>query len=143
VRNLLLTLAVIATACAVSFGVFYAASGAPAEVRRAEREGDAMVWLRTEFHLDDAQFAAIKKLHDDYGTVCASHCAAIMAAEKRGAPRAEVAALEKTCVNAMTEHFQRVAALMPRGQGERYLAAVLPRIADYDHRGAPNVQVKP
>jgi hypothetical protein len=92
--------------------------------------------------LDIQQFAAIKKLHEDYSEVCAGHCAAIMAAQKRGAPPAEIAALEKTCVTAMTEHFKRVAALMPPGQGERYLAIVLPRLADFDHRGAPNVQVK-
>jgi hypothetical protein len=102
-----------------------------------------MAWLRAEFQLNDAQFAAIKKLHEDYRGVCAEHCAAIMAAEKRGAPAAEIAALEKTCVDAMNAHFRRVAALMPSGQGERYLAIVLPRIADYDHRGAPNVQVRP
>jgi len=142
VKNLLLTLGIVAAACALSFGVFFAVNREPAEVRRAERDGDALTWLRAEFQLNDAQFAAIKKLHEDYRGVCAEHCAAIMAAEKRAAPSAEVAALEKTCVDAMTEHFKRVATLMPVGQGERYLAIVLPRIADYDHRGAPNVQVK-
>ena len=66
-----------------------------------------------------------------------------MAAEKRGAPHAEVVALEGECVRSMTEHFRRVAALMPAREGERYLALVMPRILDYDHRGAPNVQVRP
>ena len=101
-----------------------------------------MAWLRTEFRLSDAQFAAIKQLHEDYRAKCAGHCAAIMAAEKRGVSPAEMAALEKTCVDAMTEHFRRVAVLMPPGQGERYLATVMPRIIDFDHRGAPNVQVR-
>ena len=142
-KNLLLTLGIVAAACALSFGIFYAVNREPAEVRQALREGDAMAWLRAEFQLSDAQFAAIKQLHEDYRGKCAEHCAAIMAAEHRGAPRAEVAALEKTCVEAMTVHFRRVAALMAPGQGERYLAIVLPRIADFDHRGAPNVQVKP
>ena len=142
-KNLLLTLGIAAAACALSFGVFYAVNREPADVRRAVSEGDALAWMRAEFRLSDAQFAAIKQLHEDYRAVCAGHCAAIMAAEKRGAPHAEVAALEKTCVDAMTAHFRRVAALMPPGQDERYLAIVLPRIADYDHRGAPNVQVRP
>ena len=141
-KNFLLTLVIAAAVCALSFGAFYALNREPAEMRRALSEGDAMAWLRAEFQLNDTQFAAIKKLHDDYRSVCADHCAAIMAAEKRHAPRAEIAALEKTCVDAMTAHFKRVAALMPPGQGERYLAIVLPRIADFDHRGAPNVQVK-
>lgn len=43
----------------------------------------------------------------------------------------------------MTVHFDRVAALLPPGEGARYLAMVLPRIADYDHNGAPTVQVRP
>ena len=141
-KNLLLTLGSVAAACALSYGVFYAANREPAELRQAWRGGDAMTWLRAEFRMNDGQFAAIKKLHDEYREVCAGHCAAIMAAEKRGAPRAEVATLEKICVDAMTAHFRRVAALMPPGQGERYLAVVLPRVADYDHRGAPNVQVR-
>ena len=141
-KNFLFTLGMIAGVCALSFGVFYAVSREPAEVQRALREGDALAWLRTEFKLNDTQFAAIQALHATYREACAEHCAAIMAAEKRGAPPAEVAALEKTCVEAMTAHFRRVAALMPAGQGERYLAIVLPRIADFDHRGAPNVQVK-
>ena len=140
-KNLLLTLGAVAAACALAFGVFYAANREPAEMREALRGGDALAWLRAEFRLNDAQFTAIRQLHEDYRGVCAGHCAAIMAAEKRGAPRMEVAALETTCVDAMTAHFRRVAVLMPPGQGERYLAVVLPRIADFDHRGAPNVQV--
>ena len=142
-KNFLLTLGVVLVACALSFGVFSALNREPSEMAQALREGDAMMWLRVEFQLNDTQFAAIKKLHEDYREVCAGHCAAIMAAEKRSAPRTEVAALEKICVDAMTAHFRRVAALMPAAQGERYLAVVLPRVADYDHRGAPNVQVRP
>ena len=141
-KNFLFTLGVIAGVCALSFGVFYAVSREPAGVQRALRDGDALAWLQMEFKLNDTQFAAIKGLHETYREACAVHCAAIMAAEKRNAPAGEVAALEKTCVDAMTVHFRRVAALMPAGQGERYLAIVLPRVADFDHRGAPNVQVK-
>lgn len=141
-KNFLLTLAVLLAAAVASFGVFYVMNDLP-EVRRASREGDAMAWLQAEFQLDGAQFAAIKKLHDDYGAQCGEHCMAIMAAKRRHAPPAEVASLEKICVDSMTVHFRRVAALMPEGQGERYLAIVLPRVADYDHTGAPNVQVRP
>jgi len=151
-KNFWLTLIVVATAGVVSFGTFYAMNDEPA-VRRAAREGDAMAWLRAEFHLNGAQFAAIKQLHDDYGVVCSRHCAAIMAAKQRAAAsatsadkaRAEaaVAALERTCLDSMTEHFRRVAALMPPREGERYLAIVLPRVAGYEHNGAPNVQVRP
>lgn len=141
-KNLLITLAVLVGACAAAFGVLYAVSGDRA-MHAAAREGDAMAWLRAEFRLDAAQFAAVRKLHDDYSMVCGAHCAAIMDARERKAPAAEIAALEKVCVDAMTGHFRRVAALMPPGQGERYLATVLPRVAGYEHRGAPNLRMTP
>jgi hypothetical protein len=66
-----------------------------------------------------------------------------MDARERKVPAAEVARLEKICVDAMTGHFQRVAGLMPAGQGERYLATVLPRVSGYTHTGAPTVGAKP
>jgi hypothetical protein len=141
-KNFLLTLGLALVACGAAFGIFYAMNDEPA-MHRAAREKDAMAWLRAEFHLDEGQFAAIKKLHDDYGSVCAEHCAAIMAARRRSAPAAEIAALEKKCVDAMTTHFRRVASLMPAAEGERYLATVLPRVKDYGHNGAPNLRVAP
>ena len=42
----------------------------------------------------------------------------------------------------MAAHFRKVAALLPPGEGERYLALVLPHVQDYDHHGAPNLQGK-
>lgn len=138
-KNFLLTLLVILAASAAAFGVCYVLSDDRA-MRAAAREGDAMGWLKAEFKLDARQFDAIKKLHDDYAIACGEHCMAIMSARERRAPAAEVAALEKTCVEAMTAHFRRVAALMPPAEGERYLATVLPRVADYPHAGAPNVR---
>jgi hypothetical protein len=142
VKNFLITLGVAIAACAVACGVFYVVSDDRA-MRAAAREGDAMAWLRLEFKLDDAQFAAIKRMHEDYSVECGKHCGAIMDARERKAPAAEIAALEKFCVDSMGGHFRQVAALMPPGQGERYLAVVLPRLADYSHHGAPNVRVSP
>jgi len=141
-KNFLITLGAAIAACVVAFGISYAWNDNRA-MRAAAREGDAMAWLRLEFRLDDGQFSAIKRRHDDYSIVCGEHCAAIMAARERQASSAEVAALEKICVDAMTGHFRQVAALMPPGQGDRYLAMVLPRIAGYSHAGAPNVRVAP
>jgi len=141
-KNFLLVGGAALAAGVLAFGAFYMMSDEPA-LHRAAREGDAMLWLRTEFRLDDGQFGAVKKLHDDYSAACGEHCAAIMASRERGAPAAEVAALERVCVEAMTQHFKQVAALMPAGQGERYLATVLPRVAGYDHASAPNLRVRP
>ena len=141
-KNFWISFLILLGAAAVSFGAFYVINDDPA-MRRAAREQDAMAWLRAEFGLDDAQFAAIKALHDDYGVQCAEHCSAIMNAKRRQAPAVEIAALEQVCVQSMTTHFQRVARLMPAAEGERYLATVLPRVSDYAHEGAPNVQVHP
>jgi hypothetical protein len=142
-KNWIVTVLVALAAGVVSFGAFYAVNREPAGMKAAARERDSMEWLRVEFKLTDDQYAAIKQLHAQYGSICAEHCSAIMAAQKRNAPHAEVAALENACVQSMTEHFHRVATLMSPGEGERYLALVLPRVQDYDHRGAPNVQVRP
>lgn len=142
-KNWVLTIAIALVACAASFGAFYVLNREPPALRAAARAGDAMEWLRAEFKLTDEQYAAIKKLHDDYGSVCSQHCSAIMAAEKRGAPRGEVTALENECVKSMTEHFRRVAGLMSAQEGERYLAIVMPRVKDYDHRGTPNLEARP
>lgn len=141
-RNRLITLILALAACAAAFGVFYSANREPAAWRRAVRERDAMAWLRAEFHLNDAQFAAVRQLHEEFGQRCAEHCARIMEARRRHDSPAAIAALEATCVREMREHFRRVAALMPAGEGARYLATVLPRIDDFDHRGPPTVQVR-
>jgi hypothetical protein len=141
-KNFFITLGVALLACISTYGVFYGLNR-NAAMHAAAREGDAMAWLRTEFALNDTQFEAIKKLHDDYSVACGRHCAAIMDARDRRAPAAEVAALEKVCVDAMTAHFRRVAALMSNEQGDRYLQTVLPRIHGYSHQAAPNVRATP
>jgi hypothetical protein len=141
-RNFFISLGVVLVAAAAAFGASFMLNDNP-DLRRAARAGDAMAWLRTEFRLDDAQFAAVRKLHDDYGAVCAEHCLAITNAREGTAAAAELARLEKACVDAMTAHFRRVAAVMAPAQGERYLATVLPRIAAYEHANAPTVQAIP
>ncbi|HEU5079103.1 MAG TPA: hypothetical protein VFT72_07810 [Opitutaceae bacterium] len=141
-RSFLLTVVAALAACVASFCVSYAMNDQPA-VRRAAREGDAMNWLRAEFQLTPSQFEAIKKLHENYNSVCAAHCVAINEAKARAASAEEIAQLEKTCVDSMTDHFRRVAALMPRGEGERYLAMVLPRVSHYEHKAGPTLRGTP
>lgn len=142
-KNRLFTGLLIIAACAVAYVVFYLAGREPQAVREALAAQDAMHWLRMEFKLDDAQFASIRKLHDDYYIECTEHCAAIMEARERRAPAAEVARLEQICESAMTAHFRRVAALMAPAEGRRYLEIVLPRVTGYAHHGAPSVQAHP
>jgi len=128
--------------------------GRDAGMNAALAKRDALAWLRTDFRLDDAQFAAIQVLHLSYSAVCERHCEAIQAAAiKRNAlkiaPDTEAAVLaaaerrleelRRVCESAIAAHVREVAAHMAPDQGRRYLALVLPRIADFDHRAAPDV----
>ena len=154
-KYLLSTIAVVAV-IAVAVGFFsYRASGDSA-VQQALAQRDAMEWLRTDFHLTDSQFAVIKRLHDAYSTVCEEHCreiqeainartllkeaanpnpAAIAAADRR------VEQLRLVCESAIATHVRQCAAEMSPEAGQRYLALVLPKIKDFDHHAAPDLQL--
>jgi len=140
-KNLLITAGIIVALCGFSYGSFYALSRDSAEVRLAVKTGDAMEWLRSEFHLTDEQYADIQSMHDDYYVECSIHCAGIMAAQEEGKSAEEVARLETICESAMAEHCRSVAAVMNPSNGARYLKIVMPRIADYDHHEAPSLQI--
>jgi hypothetical protein len=150
------TLTVLALVAVATGFLCYHLNRAPA-LQAAVRSGDAMAWLRTDFQLDDRQFAEIKKLHEAYAPSCEEHCRLIQeAAEARdalqargGSDPAAVAAAERTlqelrvaCETAIAAHVRKVAALMAPEQGARYLALVLPKIADFDHQMAPDLALK-
>lgn len=130
--------------------------GGDTEVNEALAKRDALAWLRTDFRLDEVQFEAIRKLHLSYSVVCERHCQAIQeAAMQRNALKAasttEAAALaaaelrleelRRVCESAIAAHVREVAAQMAPDQGRRYLALVLPKIADFDHRAAPDLDL--
>ena len=139
-KNLLITAGIIAL-CGLSYGSFYTLSRDSADVRQAVKAGDAMEWLRSEFHLTDEQYAEIQSMHDDYFIECSLHCAAIIEAREEGENAEEVARLEMICESAMAEHCRSVAAVMNPSNGARDLKIVMPRIADYDHHEAPSLQI--
>jgi hypothetical protein len=143
--------ALAATVCFVTFRM-----SADPQVKAAVERRDAMEWLRADFNLSDAQFAKIKQLHDSYSVVCEKHCQDIMdAAQARDAlkstpsadPKAVAAAekrveeLRQICETAIAAHVRQCAAEMSAPARERYLALVLPKIADFDHKAAPDLQV--
>jgi len=122
----------------------------------AMAKGDAMAWLRMDFHLTDAQFAAIRELHESYAGSCEEHCRMIQEATRarnalkaaQGADAAATAAAEQkiqelraNCETAITRHVKQVAALMSPTDGQRYLDLVLPKIADFDHRAVPDLHL--
>lgn len=96
-------------------------------------------WLKKEFHLTDAQFAEVIKLHDSYRPKCAERCRRIDEENARvqqllnvtntvtpeiKLALARAAQLRVECESAMLQHFYEVSRAMPPEQGKRYLAWV-------------------
>lgn len=155
-RYRVLTLLVVLGMVAVIGALCYR-MGSERELHVAAREGDPMRWLRTEFRLNEAQYARIARLHQDYGKICAEHCRKIQEAMdgrdtlaaakpadgvKLAASEQRVRELESVCERSIEAHVREVAACMPAKEGERYLAMVLPRISSFDHKGPPNVGLR-
>jgi hypothetical protein len=149
------TLAVVVLLAAAAGFTGYRLSCEPM-LHTAAAKGDAMEWLRADFHLTDAQFAAIREVHNSYAGFCAEHCRMIQEATKarnalQAAGRADPAAmlvaeqkiqeLRAHCETAITRHVRQVAALMSPEDGQRYLALVLPKIADFDHQAVPDLHL--
>ena len=156
IKYLLATLALIAAAAGATWLVCYRMSTEPA-VHEAVQKRDALEWLRNDFELNDAQFAAVKRLHESYAVVCEEHCRAIQdAAHRRNVVKAQaspgaaalaaaetkLAELRTACETAIATHVREVAAQMSETQGRRYLALVLPKIKDFDHQGPADVRVE-
>lgn len=155
-RHLLTTIGVLAALAALVAFVSFRAGRDPA-VEAALAKRDALAWLRADFKLTDSQFATIEKLHHSYSAVCEEHCRAIQDAMRaRTALKANAAALpaqvdaaekrvqelRQICETAIAAHVREVSRQMSPEQGERYLALVLPKIADFDHQAAPDVGLR-
>lgn len=125
-----LFLAVAAYACAYLAG----ASDHPSA---ADSGGEALLWLKREYHLSDAQFARVRQLHEKYQPRCREMCRRIdeknaelqelLAVGSSVTPEvrkklSEAALLRVECQAAMLAHFYEVARVMPAQEGKRYLA---------------------
>lgn len=137
---LILVLALLVGATA--FAVTYARSMRSAGLPPASEPEAEMIWLRREFHLNDAQFAAIKRLHTDYQPRCGSMCQRI--AEINGhletllaTPRREITPeirqaiaessdVQRQCREMMLAHLYEVSAQMNAPDAEHYLALMTP-----------------
>ena len=154
-KYLLGTLAVLILLAAAAGFAGYRASCDPM-LHSAAAKGDPMEWMRVDFHLTDTQFTAIRALQESYSGSCAEHCRMIQEATKarntlkaaQGADSAATLAAEQKiqelrarCETAITRHVRQVAALMSPADGQRYLALVLPKIADFDHQAAPDLHL--
>src|SRR4051794_18130421 len=128
-------LLVAAVAVAVP-ALYYRSVNAPTQTL-LQQGGGELEWVRREFHLRDAQFPAIRRLHEGYAPKCQQMCERIdeanaradrlISAQRRVTPEIEAALQEcanvhADCRRAMLGHIYAVAAEMPREQGARYLA---------------------
>lgn len=150
-----LTLALVVFVATVTGTIAYRA-GTDRAVKSALAQQDAMAWLRADFGLTDAQYAAIKKLHEDYSVICEQHCQAIQdatqilrslrttnaAPERLAAAESDVERLRLVCESAIATHVRNCAAEMSPEAGQRYLAMVLPKIKDFDHLAPPDLKLQ-
>jgi hypothetical protein len=108
------------------------------------RDTDPQQWLRREYSLSDAQFAAIQRLERTYRPVCDRHCADYMTAHTRlqdlitrnpawtpeiGDAMADTYRIQMECRRDMLRHAYDVSAIMAPEEGRRYMAMILSRIS--------------
>lgn len=97
---------------------------------------DGLTWLKTEFHLGEAEYKRIKGLHEGYLPGCRERCMEIGRVHKElvaliqqgraitqeiKAKLDESAKLRAHCHEMMLAHFYEVAAAMPSDAAKRYL----------------------
>lgn len=130
----------VALAIAAYFGFYYVET---AHTRRLQENAEPeLAWLKTEFHLNDADFARVSQLHDAYLAGCAERCRRIdeknarlkelLASNQTVTPEIEklleeAAQLRADCQKKMLAEFFAVSRTMPPEQGRRYLAWVQSR----------------
>jgi len=106
-------------------------------VQPVAQSTDDLDWLRMEFHLNDAELAKVRTLHEGYLPICAANCKRIAEKKQELARaqaagtntaatldelRARVVALRTKCQTEMLVYFEEVSRAMPADQGQRYLA---------------------
>jgi hypothetical protein len=115
--------------------------------RRAPDAKDPSSWIHQEYHLNDAQYARVKQLEDDYAPQCSELCRQIqqshdslkklILAHTTLTPEVETAlqkdnAVQQECREAMLRHFYTVSQAMPPDQGKRYLEMMQAMIVEQD-----------
>jgi hypothetical protein len=73
------SLIIVLGALALGTAIFAGSYSASRRVCAMTNPADDLSWLRTEFHLTDAEMARIRRLHEGYLPQCAQMCARIAA----------------------------------------------------------------
>jgi len=134
-RSLVILLGLLAAAVAVFAGSYFLTQQIC--VKQMTNPADDLDWLRQEFHLNAADMARIRQLHNGYLPKCGEMCARIAAKKQEldealaGATNVtaaveqkltELGELRAQCQAQMLRHFIEVSRVMPPEQGRRYLA---------------------
>jgi hypothetical protein len=135
-RSLLILAAALVVCTAVVSASYFVARQCCA--RLLTNPADDLEWLRSEFHLSDAELQHVRQLHEGYLPQCRAICAHIAvkkqelqaefaASTNHVTPAVEqtlqdIAVLRAQCQAQMLQHFQEVSQTMPPAEGRRYLA---------------------
>ena len=134
-RSLIIVLGALALGVVVFAGSYFVSQRAC--VMSMTNPADDLSWLRDEFHLNDAEMAHIRQLHEGYKPQCAEMCARIAAKQQELAKTlangtnvtadaqkklTELGELRAQCQAQMLRHFIATSQAMPPEQGRRYLA---------------------
>ena len=76
-RSFIILIGALALGAVIFAGAF--AASRQATVVCCTKPADNLDWLRTEFHLSEAQMARVRELHEGYRPQCAAMCAKIAA----------------------------------------------------------------
>lgn len=153
--RVILGIIAVATLCAIGLFLGYHLGCDPV-LHEAAQQGDAMAWIKHEYHLNPEQFKKIEQLHAQYSGTCDEHCRNIQMAMKArdelltATPRNETAitaanehisSLSTHCEATLKRHLEQVAALMSPEDGSRYLATMIPLLERFNHSGAPDLRL--
>jgi hypothetical protein len=132
----ILLLGLLLSAAAFSAIYYFGTAPCRAMMRQPQPE---LAWLKSEFHLTDAELARITKLHEAYLPNCRERCRRIeeqnaklqqlLAQSTNVTPEIQAllnerAKMRANCEAGMLQHFLEVSRTMPPDQGRRYLAWV-------------------
>ena len=136
-------LTLLAIALTLAFGASWISYKA-VDVGTAPASSDlGLLWLKSEYQLDDATFGKVSALHASYYRECEQRCHlletvdnqllkdAVLAKDLVPTVEAELAkedALCHDCRQAMLKHLYAVAHVMPAEAGKRFIAEMTPLV---------------
>ena len=134
-RSLILIIGALALGAGIFAGA-YCISHRASAICCANRT-DALGWLRSEYHLKDAEMARLRQMQEAYMPQCAKMCALVEAKNAEiqatlahgtnvdrdiGRELADLGLLRAQCQEQMLRYFMAVSQAMPPEEGRRYLA---------------------